>query len=531
MLLGVLALTQLLSRDYWRAPHIPRIALLPVALIAVVLLQSALGMMAYAGQSLLYILYLLFAALMMLLGGRLRDCFGIEKLAIILSACLLLGAQLNALIGVLQHYVWHTFLDSVVVKSSSSIYGNLAQANHFANYIALGLISLGFLFQQRKIPVIYVIALAIPLLFVMTLSGSRSSWLYLLMMCGLAWLGGRELRPLLRYSLILLLGFTLMQWMVQLSFFHGHNTLQRFSGAGAAGGIRLYLWRESWLIFTQSPWLGAGFGQFSWQHFQLGPLLHRINMTGLYNNAHNLIFQLAAEAGVAGLLALCATLGAWVYCLRSVPLNGARWWGYAVLSVLAIHSLLEYPLWYAYFLAIAAFLLGALDETRYCMRLSNMGRVMMSIILLWGFGLLFQLQSGYQQLKTVLVISKALGPVAESLNRSRDTLAVMHAVPLLMPYSELLMSALVTVNADQLAEKLALNTRVLHFMPTGAGGYRQALLLAQSGQLEQAKKMWEQTIWSYPDDAAEKKQLLKLTEKDSALFAALLEFALESEQE
>ncbi|MDX8378499.1 MAG: Wzy polymerase domain-containing protein [Gallionella sp.] len=217
--------------------------------------------------------------------------------------------------------------------------------------------------------------------------------------------------------------------------------------------------------------------------------------------------------------------------LNSVPLNGARWWGYAVLSVLAIPSLLEYPLWYAYFLAIAAFLLGALDETRYGMRLSNMGRVMMFIILLLGLALLFQLKSGYQQLKIVLVISPASGQVAESFKRSRDTLAVMHAMPLLMPYSELFMSALVTVDADQLAAKRALNTRVLHFMPTGTVGYRQALLLAQSGRLEQAKKMWKQTVWSYPDNAAERKLLRNLTEKDPAHFAALLEFAFESEQE
>jgi O-antigen ligase len=220
----------------------------------------------------------------------------------------------------------------------------------------------------------------------MTLSGSRSSWLYLLLMGCLAWWSARRnaaMRPLLRYSLLLVVGFGLMHLFVQLSFMagagSGTNTVQRllaYNGGGdTSGSIRLYLWREAWLMFMQSPWLGVGFGQFSWHHFQLLPLLRASNISGLYNNAHNLVFQLAAEAGVAGLLALFASLGVWIYGLRRVSPSAAHWWGYAVLGVLAIHSLLEYPLWYSYFIAVAALLFGALDETRYRLSQRNFWRV------------------------------------------------------------------------------------------------------------------------------------------------------------
>jgi len=63
----------------------------------------------------------------------------------------------------------------------------------------------------------------------------------------------------------------------------------------------LHLWRESWQIFGQSPWLGVGFGQFAWHHLQLLPALQQHYIQGLYNNAHNLVFQLAAETGIVGL--------------------------------------------------------------------------------------------------------------------------------------------------------------------------------------------------------------------------------------
>lgn len=537
--LGVLALTLLVARDYWRQPEIPRIAQLPAALIALVMLQWVMGKVAYSDQALLYALYLLFAALLMLLGARLRDCFGLERLSIALAAFLLIGAELNALLGVLQHYRWHTPLDSVVlVKISSSVFGNLAQPNHFANYIALGLISLGLLLQLRKLKLGYVVLLAVPLLLVMTLSGSRSSWLYLLLMTGLAWWGARRdagIRPLSRYSLSLLAGFGLMHLVVQLPFMSGANasidTVQRLFGDNATGGIRLYLWHEAGLMFTQSPWLGVGFGQFAWHHFQMLPLLQPDNINGLYNNAHNLVFHLAAEAGVAGLLALFVTLGIWLIGLRRTPLDAARWWGCSALGVLAIHSLLEYPLWYTYFVAIAALLLGALDETRYRLELRSIGRMSVAAILLLGLLSLLQLRSGYQQLKDTLAIRQGSGNAAEAFQRTREGLAAVHGGSLLSPYAELFISSHAEVNADHLKEKLALNTNVMHFVPTAPVVYRQAFLLAQDGQLEQAMQILEQAVWSYPGNAEAHQRLVELAEKDPERFSALLKFALQKEQE
>ena len=539
-LLGLLALSPLAARGYWQQPEVPRIVLLPVALIGLLLLQAGLGKMAYFDQTLLYVLYLLFATLLMILGARLRDCFGLAEMAMALAVFLLIGAELSALIGVLQHYRWHTPLDSVIVmKSSSGVFGNLAQPNHFANYIALGLVSLGLLFQQRRLKEAHVVMLAAPLLFVMTLSGSRSSWLYLLMMAGLAWWWVRRdtaWRPLLRYSLSLIAGFGVMHLVVQLPFLAGAggsiDTMQRLFGDNASGAIRLYLWREAWLMFAQSPWLGVGFGQFAWHHFQLLPVLQQGNITGLYNNAHNLMFQLAAEAGVAGLLALLGSLGIWFHGLRRAERSAAHWWGYAVLGVLAIHSLLEYPLWYTYFVAVAAILLGALDEARYRLELRNVGRMSVAAILLLGLLTLAQLRSGYRQLEQVLAIRPASAADHSVFERVRDGLVEVHEGSLLSPYAELFMSSLIEIRDDHLKEKLELNTRVMRFAPTATVVYRQTLLLAQAGQQEQAESMMEKAIWSYPNEVAGARlQMAELAEKGSAHFSALLEFALQKEQE
>ncbi|MFA6202030.1 MAG: Wzy polymerase domain-containing protein [Gallionella sp.] len=535
-LMGVLSLTLLLTGDYWQAPRLPRIVQLPAFLIALVLLQSSLGMMAYFDQSLLYLLYLLFTLLLMMLGARLREVFGLEFLAVVLAGFLLVGAELSALIGILQHYRWHSWFDSVVVmKVSTGVYGNLAQPNHFASYITLGLISLGVLFGQRKLPAGFVLALALPLLFVLTLSGSRSSWLYLLFMLLLAWRGMKtlpQLRPVMHYCVVLLAGFVLMHGVVQLSFMKGDGSnfdiFQRVADT-SSGSIRLQLWHEAWLIFKQSPWMGAGFGQFAWQHFQLGPELRQVNINGLYNNAHSLLFQLAAEAGIAGLLVLFAALGVWFKGVRVC--SAPHWWGYAILGVLAIHSLLEYPLWYVYFLAVAALLLGMFDETHYRLHMRWVGRGALAAILLLGLLSLIQLKSGYQLLKDTLAIRPVSGNVAVAFERTRAGLIQVHNGSLLRPYADLFMAAYFEVSDEKLAAKLAVNSNLSRFIPIAPVVYRQACLLAQSGDALAARRVYEQAMWAYPANQEARAQLVKLAQKDPAHFAALLEFALKTEQE
>jgi O-antigen ligase len=537
-LLGVLAMAVLLSPDYWRTPVVPQITVLPAALLVLVVVQWLSGKLPYFDQALLYALYFLFAALLMMAGSRLRECVGLPNLSLSLALALLIGAELNAGIGIVQHYRWQSIFDHVVIaKLSGAVYGNLAQPNHFANYVALGLISLGLLFQNKKTNLAYTALLALPLLFVMTVSGSRSSWLYLSLMAAMAWLYARRdagMKPLLGYSLLLLAGFGLMHVVVQLQVMTAEtgsvNTVARLLNREETGDIRLYLWHEAGLMLAQSPLLGAGFGQFAWQHFQMVPVLRPDNIVGLYNNAHNVVMNLGAETGLVGLLIFFVSLGIWIKAARHNTPRAAHWWGYSILGVLGVHSLLEYPLWYSYFLAIAAILLGIFDETRLHLRLRFVGRVSMAAILLLVLIVLLQLRVGYRNMERMLAES----PASEANEKVSpgNTLAQLLRSPLLSPYAELFMSQRMMIDGQYPKQKLALNTRVLRFVPIGLVAYRQALLLAQDGQSEQAKRVWEQAMWSYPEDLPRHTaDLVALATKDPTRFSALLEFALQQKQE
>lgn len=534
VVLGLLGAFTLIGKEYWKSPTMPRVIVLPLALILVALLQLAIGRIAYFEQGMLYILYLLFAALMMMLGASLRRSLGLDQVVYVLAIALIIGTELSAGIGIYQHFGIHGWLDNVVVrKISAGLYGNLAQANHYADYIMLGFASLGLLYQQRKLALGYVVTLALPLLFVLTLSGSRTSWLYMFATVVLsAWMSYKNctLRPLLYYSLCITVGYLAMHGLVQLPMLAGQEVdTSSLRMSDTSGHIRIYLWREALTIFAQAPLLGVGFGQFALHHLELQPLLQPDQVSGLYNNAHNVVLQLAAETGLAGLIALISATGIWLYGLRRGVGSASHWWSYALISVITIHALLEYPLWYAYFLGILAFLLGLGDESSLRVPASKYGRIGMFLFVLMGCTAAVQLRFNYWQLQSAMSEEVVSGQPLS--NPMQNLAAIRNSSFLLRPYIDRLIGNYMSVNGLQLKEKIAFNTNSLHFIPTAEVVYRQALLLAQDGRLEDARIMMLQAIWSYPNNVSAMNLLKRLAEKDPAHFSALLEFTVQKEQE
>jgi O-antigen ligase len=539
-LLGLCALPLLLTARFWQTPAVPRVVMLPIGLMLLLVMQFVVGRVTHFDHLMLLTLYFLFAALLIMLGQSLRAELGLPTVVTVLAVFLLLGAELNTLAGVLQHYRWNTFLNSVItVKTSNAVYGNSAQPNHYANYLALGLISLGLLYARFSMRIWQVAVLAAPILFVMVLSGSRSSWLYLLFAVGLAYLWQRRNqsnRPLFYYALTLLLGFGLMHFVVQMPWLEGATgsvtTTERLFGDNASGSIRVHLWRESMLIFAQFPLMGAGFGQFAYQHLQLAAELRNTGVTGLYNNAHDLVMQIAAEGGAFGLVVLLGTSALWLWQARKTERDLYHWWGYAVLAVLAIHSMLEYPLWYLYFVGVAAVVLGLFDTTSYRLELRRVGRMSVAVMLLLGVLSLAQVFQGYRHLEKALVLRGMTVADRNLIPRVQEELIAVLNTSLLSSYAEMFIANTMELSPDNLDKKLALNERALSFIPIAPVVYHQVWLLALADRQTEAKALLEQAIWCYPAEyGSSKLELDDLARKDPARFSPLLEFATQKYEE
>lgn len=538
--LGLAATPILATRRFWLQARIPKIVILPIGLLLLGAIQFGLGRITYSDQLGLLILYLSWAGMLMILGQYLVKELGLPAVATVLAIFLLVGCEMNALAGILQHYRWHTFLDSMVTtKIGAGVYGNLAQPNHFANYITLGLVSLGLLHMRKFLRIWHVALLSAPLLFVLVLSGSRSVWLYLLLTLGVAWRLQRRDRSsarLLGYTIFLLLGFCLMHAIVQIPWLDGPGgsitTIRPLLDEGSSGHIRIYLWREAWQIFSRFPILGAGFGHFAWQHFESGPVFQNTHIVGLYNNAHSLIMQVAAEMGFTGLVILLWPIIKWLTQLGHAQHTPYHWWAISILGVLAIHSLLEYPLWYTYFLGIAALTLGMLDTTTYRLRFPALGHMSACAMILVGALLLIHILQNYRNLEMLTDLQKSTNLDGRRFWHLPEGRLAAHTHVPLRPYFDLLMSNRLEINADNLPAKRIQNEKIMYFAPISTVAYREAFLLALSGKQAAARLQMERAIWSYPNDFhTAYKELIPLAQKNPGIFAALLKFALQKFEE
>ncbi len=135
------------------------------------------------------------------------------------------------------------------------------------------------------------------------------------------------------------------------------SRLQPDSGPGCSS--RLVLWSNVLHLITQKPWFGWGWGELAFAHFTT--IYPGERFCEILGNAHNLPLHLAVELGIP--VAVVLTGGAvWVVArarpwLERDPVRRTAW---AVLALIALHSLLEYPLWYGPFQVAVVLSIGLL---------------------------------------------------------------------------------------------------------------------------------------------------------------------------
>lgn len=504
--LGLAALCVLLLPGSAKDLDLPWIALTPLALIGILLLHLVLLKAAYPQQIVLAMLYLLWAAGLILLGGYLRREIGLAAISDTLAWFVVAGGLLNAAAGILQHYEIRGFLEPVIAsKIGARAYGNLVQANHFTDQIALALASLSFLCARRRIPVVVAGLLACVLLFVMSLGGSVSAWLYLVAIAAFAALlyaraQQGDHRRLLIFCLLLFPGFALAQGLAQLSWGASPAPFitpsERLFEPVNGIGPRLQLWGDAWRMFLESPLLGVGFGQFAWQHFLLAATLDSPPLAAHANHAHNIFLHLLAETGLLGAGTLLAGVGIWLWGLRRLTLGLDSWWLLAMLAVLGVHSMLEYPLWYAYFLGMASILLGAGESRFFPLKAPRAARAGLAVLIAAGWISAVSLLRNYYVLETSLFPRSRTAGEAE-LERVHHDLMSIHG-SLLTPYVELAFARALDLDRQNLAQKIEFSGRVMRFAPTAVIAYQHAALLALSGDQSQAVRYLDQAVASYP---------------------------------
>lgn len=262
--------------------------------------------------------------------------------------------------------------------------------------------------------------------------------------------------------------------------------------------IRLELLAEAWRIFLAHPWLGVGWGQFAWHDFLLAEEFP--HHTGLTHHAHNLVLQLMAETGLAGLLPVAAGLALWLYGQRQAALDAEHGWLYAMLSILGVHSLLEYPLWYAYFLGPMALLLG-LSEIRQFPARVTLGPVVAAGMLAFGILGVVRLEGQYRQLEGWFS-QAASGRMDKRWEMQVvETMGVLRGQTLLAPYLDRVIARVLPITPETLADKAALVDLLVRQLPDQQEVYTQAMLQAIIGHDAAARQQLRRALIRYPGGA------------------------------
>ncbi len=518
----------------------PRSALVFPAFALLIAVQMMLGRVAFHQQGLLAMLYLAWAAVLAVLASTLRRELGLERVVTVLAWFLVLGVLLNCAIGLAQQFeTYGPFARFVLTPAAGErVWGNLAQPNHLADYLALGLASVGYLFATRRLHGLPAALLAVLAVYVLIQTGTRAALLYLVAMSGgavwMAWRApGQTGRRLAAFAALCLVAYLLLPAALRAfapAAFDPDGAWSRWRAEALSHDLRGRLWSAAWHMFLQAPGLGHGFRAYAHQYFLLNPHLPPAAVGGFHDHAHNLPLHLMAEFGLAGLAVLALGALWWTLGARRLSPGPAAWWVLSLVAVLGVHSLLEYPLWYAFFLAPAALVLGlgeggTVEFGGRAAGARRAGWYVLSALALGAVGLGLLVRD-YLVLESFAASRQRYLHAPEAENRrAGELLLEVHRTSLLAPLVELGLARSIRVEPENVDEKLLVNGRALRVFPVEDVVYRQALLLALDGDYPAAIRQWHAARAAFPDaDSDARAVLSERVEAGVTALAPLLEF-------
>ncbi|MGM3410183.1 Wzy polymerase domain-containing protein [Ralstonia holmesii] len=502
----VLAITVLAAT--WKSPTgLPRIALAPLALIGVLFAQLLVAPPLNPFFSLAATVFLLAATAACGLGARCRELPGVlEALAI----GLIVGSLVTVAIELLQLFRVPNLLPVLIAEAPGTtgrrMWGNMNQPNHVASYLAFGMAASAFLAQRYRYTRWLLAVVVLLFLFGLSLTFSRMSWLHIIVvggLTGLVWTS--DLRGWRRWMVaclpivLLTVTYQLCNWLVDYGNTLWHLGLPGSIGERFAEGTgRAQLWMHAWRMFLAHPWLGGGWGDYAWNQFVqtdvLGPVVMSLN-------AHNIVLDQLAKVGLLGLLAIVVPVLGFVWSLRKRRMTPDLAFLLSIAAVMLVHSMLEYPLHYLFFLLPLAFALGYADERDLPAPSSGMAFVSTAVISIGGVALMAHLWGDYKAVERLHYAPE--GAQKELARYSK------HGPTLLLPFENLAIAIQWNVTQEMASSLEKLEFHAMQFYPGSLTVQRYVLALAYLGRADEAMVYARRMRASYPADYATQTWILK----------------------
>lgn len=306
------------------------------------------------------------------------SAYGQDRVVTVFAWSLFFGAAAQAVVAFMQFKGWSdiSLFHGILAYGGGTVNGQLGQRNHLGHYLMWGVLAASYLWATRKMPDWLGLLCVFLLTAVLGLVNSRTILGYIIAIVLILpfwyWRAGRESARLIKiffFAAVLAAVFQFgMGTLLDLLGNSRYETaVERAGHSDFEGSARQIEWRNAWTAFTRSPILGHGWNSFGSLSFLLNAEKQYFanNILGvLFTHCHNLILQILAEMGLTGALLSAGTMLAGVWRLIARPSNPANLFLLTAASVTMCHSMLEYPLWYIYFLTPFALMLS-LSSARY----------------------------------------------------------------------------------------------------------------------------------------------------------------------
>jgi len=492
LLLGVAVLLLVRSAQPAVPFASPRVAWVPIGFGLLLVVQTFVLRLAMPAMNWLGFGFLLAAFMATQAGYGIARTQQVSVAMRWIAFALIVGGLLSVAAQVVQLFHMEKKFTPFVVAYNFTVerrpFGNMAQANHMATYIAFGVAGALFLAQTRRLNVLVWALVSAIFSGGLALTVSRGPWLQIavIVVAGFwtALIGAsrddgrvhrharanrRDVRAwLLPVALVVL--FVAVNAFVRWANVHygwqlDQSAAERFKDAGQIAP-RLALWRYGLTMFRSHPLLGVGWGDFPIHQYELAKALGGVEIA---NNAHDVVIDLLAKTGIVGLAIVLLGLLAWFVRAALAPQAPERVFGFALIGALLMHALVEYPQQYMFFLLPAMFLFGLLDTRPLKFVPPGVSLGAYAVLVFGGLVSLYPVLRDYNRSEVLYYGSHPYEQYGKAPSY------------VFAPWGDYGMATLMPMTADHLGVKLAAHERALALLPGETVLRRYAVLQALDG--------------------------------------------------
>jgi Virulence factor membrane-bound polymerase, C-terminal/O-Antigen ligase/Protein glycosylation ligase len=466
-----------------RAPKNAAIAC--CALFVFIYLQYALGLVPFGGDALVSSIFILGLFVAITVGFTIsqEESPNADWLLAYMHA-VWIAAFASAFIGLMQWFSLEASWGMYVVQGDigSRAMGNVGQANQLATLLLMGLAALAYVQRKRPMHPLAFGAVVLVITAALVLAQSRAALLSALLIVGFAYWKKRApaKRLPIRWIALWLVGFliatALLPTVAKALLIDGPRSM-----AVNGSEVRLVMWKQMVHALLESPWVGYGWN-YTPAAQRVGALAYPVEFT--FNYAHNIVLDILVWCGLPIGLLIIGVTSYWVLH-RAIKITDDRaLYAMAGLIPILVHSLVEYPFAYAYFLLAAGLLIGVIERHALASKSIELRRIPAWIaIALWvplaGY-LVYEYLLIEEDFRVVRLESQRIGVTPSE-----------YAVPkivLLTQLGTMLDAGRIYPKPGMPAQDIAKLKQVSKRFSYGTLNNRYITALALNGQIDEAKK-------------------------------------------